>query len=206
MGKSGQEDSLIFAFNRRFEKKAWDMNKEFRSIAMNGQDRFVLADVMFADEARWVLVEFKSWGESGRTAEKLKDKSKLLCAELAANPQMRELHDKCHYSGFGVATNLNFNVYRKQFCPPPEKATQPDGEFIDAFYGREIGIPPDQAEIYIQWLMKVGAKSQAKRRLKLLIDTGNEQIAMTDLQSPVAVSKWLFDVHQINGTKPPSMS
>jgi hypothetical protein len=210
MGKSGQEDSLITAFNKRFNRMAWQRNKEVLAIATDGNDRHMLADFIFGDEALWTLVEFKSWSTSGRTAEERKPKSLALCRAIAAESAIRRLHDQVHFAGFGAGPGLYFSVYREHFCAADPSRSVTDQGFLEAFYGRTIGLAPQEADFYIRWLLDLDDGSgggQSGRALRLLIDTGTDQTLMRDFSSTLEASEWVESIKPYSpGPAPPTSS
>lgn len=207
MARTGQEDSLITAFNKRFNRMAWERDKEVLAIATDGHDRHMLADFLFCDDALWTLVEFKSWSSSGRTAEERKPKSMTLCKALAKPLPIRRLHDQVHFAGFGEAGGLHFNIYREHFCLSSSKSSMTDKGFLGAFYDRTIGLAPEEADFYIRWLLDLddGSGGGSGRDLRLLIDTGNDQTFMEVFSSARAASDWIESIRpEPSGPTPPS--
>jgi hypothetical protein len=151
------------------------------------------------DDACWVLVEFKSWANLGQYAEQRKPKSRKLCSELKKNNDARALHDRGHFAGYGVGIGMKFNIYRNHFCggfDGDDNREQSDRAFLDAFYDRAVGLTPELADIYIRWLMDLDSDKTTTeiRRLKLLVDTGQDQVMIRSFASAAEASNWISDL------------
>lgn len=207
MNEFGQEDSLITAFNRRFDRMAVERQVDARALATDGSDRKILADFVFGDHALWTLVEFKSWAISGQAAEARKPKSRALCTELGNAPAYQLQHDSIHYAGYGVDAGLQFSVYRQHFCPGGQGSSVDDGEFLEQFYDRKIGLPPKEADVYIRWVLDLddddGGGGSDSRNLRLLVDTGIRKTLMRSFSSMRELSEWLEDLRQFRSKPTP---
>lgn len=97
--------------------KASEHRCRFHSFSVDGQDRDAGADYLLTDSDRFSLVEFK-FSSGSLVSEKYKPKRLTLCRKLAQRPDMRSLHDLCHFISWteGSSMSVKTNIYRHEIC------------------------------------------------------------------------------------------
>jgi hypothetical protein len=188
------EQAVIDVFNSFMHTEARNRSRNFRHIALDGQDRHVLADYILTNESTFTLVEFK-YTLSQLPNEEKKSKVSLLCEELTRDGAMRARHDLCHFIAWMQlpARRANLNVYRHEICnceilgrdcgleaeSPTATSRLSAVEFARSFFeepaARTLSI--DEFEVYVEWLCSLGSSSATQ--LELLI--GDEDSGSCDL-------------------------
>lgn len=178
------EQAVIDVFNAFMHTEARNRCRNFRRIALDGQDRHVLADYILTNESTFTLVEFK-YTLSQLPSEEKKAKVSLLCEELVRDGAMRARHDLCHFIAWMQlpARRANLNVYRHEICnceilgrgcgleteSPSATSRLSAVEFAHSFFeepaARTLSI--DEFEVYVEWLCSLGGSSASQ--LELLV-------------------------------------
>ncbi|CAJ7234592.1 Uncharacterised protein [Burkholderia pseudomallei] len=178
------EQAVIDVFNAFMRTEARNRSRNFRHIALDGQDRHVLADYILTNESTFTLVEFK-YTLSQLPDEEKKRKVSLLCKELVRDGAMRARHDLCHFIAWMQlpARRANLNVYRHEICnceilgrdcgleteSPSATSRLSAVEFARSFFeepaARTLSI--DEFEVYVEWLCSLGGSSASQ--LELLV-------------------------------------
>lgn len=188
------EQAVIDVFNSFMHTEARNRSRNFRHIALDGQDRHVLADYILTNESTFTLVEFK-YTLSQLPNEEKKSKVSLLCEELTRDGAMRARHDLCHFIAWMQlpTRRANINVYRHEICnceilgrdcgleaeSPTATSRLSAVEFARSFFeepaARTLSI--DEFEVYVEWLCSLGGRSATQ--LELLI--GDEDSGSCEL-------------------------
>lgn len=185
------EQSVIDVFNKFMHTEARNRSRNFRHIALDGQDRHVLADYILTNESTFTLVEFK-YTLSQLPSEEKKAKVALLCEELVRDGAMRARHDLCHFIAWMhlPARRANLNVYRHEICncailggdcgleteSPSATSRISAVEFARSFFEEPVArtLSIDEFEVYVEWLCNLGSGSASQ--LELVVgdeDSGN---------------------------------
>lgn len=188
------EQAVIDVFNAFMHTEARNRSRNFRHIALDGQDRHVLADYILTNESTFTLVEFK-YTLSQLPNEEKKSKVSLLCEELTRDEAMRARHDLCHFIAWMQlpVRRANLNIYRQEICncqilgrdcgllaeSPTATSRLSAIEFARSFFeeptARTLSI--DEFEVYVEWLCSLGGNSASQ--LELLV--GDEDSGSCDL-------------------------
>lgn len=117
MGKNESGITKVFVDELRGQAELDGIH--FVDFPLGPQDRHFLSDSLFANNFdQFTLVEMKfSEAELKSEAEK-RLRVEALCKELARNPRMRKLHDKCHMIAWkdSETDELRTSPYRHQIC------------------------------------------------------------------------------------------
>lgn len=166
---SRHEQAVIDRFNLFMKAQAGTRRQRYGYIALDGQDRHVLADYILTNESTFTLVEFK-YTQSERRDEGRKHRSLTLCSHLERDNEMRALHDLCHFVAWMQVPDYrpHLNIYRHEICncevfglecglksKAPSSTTRVDArEFARSFFdepsARTLSI--DEFDIYVEWL------------------------------------------------------
>ncbi|RAS31916.1 hypothetical protein [Paraburkholderia bryophila] len=208
------EQAVIDGFNTFMRIEAGKRQGNFRHIALDGQDRHVLADYILTNESTFTLVEFK-YTLSQLASEEKKDKAAILCEQLAFTRSMRARHDLCHFIAWMHLPERrpSVNIYRKEICNrqilgrncelepefPAAKSRVSAVEFARSFFEEPTArtLPIDEFELYVKWLCSLGGRNASG--LELLV--GDENSGNCDLMEFESV-RLLYDWFQ--SRRPPA--
>lgn len=172
--RKNHEASFIQNFGDHLRDTANRRGRHFERFDLDGQDRNLLADIIFTDYDYFALVEGKNSFNELKSERKKRERVERLCEGLARSQRMQELHDACHFITWrdSESQRLELDVYRKQICStailgtacplpssPPEDF-EPFGmrTFTDGFF--QVPPPPKYAidrsdfQEYVRWLVE----------------------------------------------------
>ncbi|WP_321840777.1 hypothetical protein [Paraburkholderia bannensis] len=193
----------------------------FRHIALDGQDRHVLADYILTNESTFMLVEFK-YTLSQLPSERKKDRAAILCEQLVLNNRMRKRHDLCHFIAWMSLTDRcpSVNIYRKEICNrqilgckwkleddfPTEKARESAVVFARSFFEEPATktLPINEFEIYVEWLCSLGERNASGLEL-LVIDESSGNCDFMEFESVRKLYDW-FQSQRPPAPPPPAPS
>ncbi|MHB1282016.1 MAG: hypothetical protein ACYCYL_12430 [Acidithiobacillus sp.] len=202
------EQAVIDSFNRFFEKQATEKGCKIRSFSLDGQDALAGADYILTDQSRFALVEFK-YTQAEILAESKKGKRLNLCTELELHPDMKFLHDQCHFIAWAEATQMKAqcNIYRLEVCNKQifgaesglhNKSPSSDNRIYAKQFTTEFfsGLPPrslslSEFESYVEWLLQVASGSSKSSFELLTYDETSDECAMIKLSSIRAAYNWM---------------
>lgn len=162
----GIEDTVKTDFAIFLQEQAPKWNATLRIFPLNAQDRDAAGDVIFSDETRLSLIEFKSY-EKSLAEEKRKPKRARLCALLIDEHRMQWYHDRCHFACWWMDNSICLNVYRNEVCNQsifrdldflPDKADPSSrfsiDDYAESFFTAKAGsLPLEEFEAYLAWVM-----------------------------------------------------
>ena len=202
------EQAVIDSFNKFFERQAALNGRTVRSFSLGGQDALAGADYILTDQSRFALVEFK-YTQAEIIAESKKDRRLQLCEKLELHPNMKVLHDQCHFIAWAEAPEMKAkcNIYRLEVCNQKTFGSTCGLSSLSPSTGNRIfakqfttqffsGIPPrslslSEFESYVAWLLQVVSGS-TKRSFELLTyDENSDECAMIKLSSITAAYHWM---------------
>lgn len=216
------EQAVIDVFNTFMRTEARNRSRNFRHIALDGQDRHVLADYILTNESTFTLVEFK-YTLSQLSSEEKKARVSLLCKELVRDEAMRARHDLCHFIAWMQLPlrRANVNIYRQEICNcqvlgldcglqaelPVAAARISAVEFARSFFEepatRTLSI--DDFEVYVEWLCSLGGSSASQ--LELLIgDEDSGDCDFIEFGSLRLLYDWFQSRHRTMRPSPPTPS
>jgi len=202
------EQSVIDSFNKFFEKQATEKGRKIRSFSLDGQDALAGADYILTDQSRFALVEFK-YTQTEIFDESKKCKRLNLCTKLEHQPDMKILHDQCHFIAWAEAPQMKAqcNIYRLEVCnkqifgaesglknkAPSIKnriyAKQFTTEFFSGLTPRSLSL--SKFESYVEWLLQVASGSSKSSFELLTYDETSDECAMIKLSSISAAYEWM---------------
>lgn len=162
----GIEDSVKTDFGLFLQEEALRRGATLRAFPLNAQDRDAAGDVIFSDETRLSLIEFKSY-ENNLKDENRKPKRAKLCELLFSEDKMRSYHDRCHFACWRLKDSLCLNVYRHEICNrcifadlsmlPAQNHQQSRfwiDDYAESFYtANAVSLSLDEFEEYLAWVM-----------------------------------------------------
>ncbi|HDR9248825.1 TPA: hypothetical protein QDB50_000508 [Burkholderia vietnamiensis] len=196
------EAGVISVFKQTLREFAEMSNRHFDDYAAGGQDTYILGDDFWVTYDHFAIVESK-WSKkqiSREVADKF-DRVKALCEALGNEPDMADLHAKCHRIAWRDrdTKRLMSRVYRDEVCVEEFPGTCTDNVkrtspmTIDDFGKEFFGDPPlhclpiNDFIKYIKWLTKtVTGKEREILVLARSRDkdgfTISEQVKLSDLR------------------------
>lgn len=216
------EQAVIDVFNTFMQTEARNRSQNFRHIALDGQDRHVLADYILTNESTFTLIEFK-YTLSQLASEERKAKVPLLCKALVRDQAMRARHDLCHFIAWMQlpVRRANLNIYRQEICncqilghdcglraESPDAASRVSAvEFARSFFEepttRTLSI--DDFEVYVEWLWSLGGSTASQ--LELLVGDGDSgDCDLIGFGSLRLLYDWFESRHRAMRPSPPTPS
>lgn len=172
--RKNHEASFLQHFGDHLRDTANHRGKHFERFDLDGQDRNLLADMIFTDYDYFALVEGKNSINEIKSERKKLERVERLCKGLARSERMLELHHACHFITWrdSESQRLELDVYRNQICSTailgtacalpasPLKDLRPFGmkTFTNGFF--QVPPPPkyavDRSEFqeYVRWLVE----------------------------------------------------
>jgi hypothetical protein len=146
----------------------------FQRFDLDGQDRKMLADMVFTNYDYFVLVEGKNSQQDIGSEKRKIERVKRLCQGLAVNSNMLALHDACHFIAWrnSYSQKIELDIYRNQACTtavlgtecelPAPNSNSGNPFKLNIFSAGFFQVPPppkyaikrDDFETYIEWLVK----------------------------------------------------
>ncbi|WP_421445270.1 hypothetical protein [Agrobacterium tumefaciens] len=199
----GIEETVRMKFQEALEKRATLRGTKVHSFPLNAQDRDAAGDVIFSDEARLSLIEFKS-REQNLHDEGRKPKRRKLCSLLIEQHEMRHLHDQCHFAAWLTGKHVHLNVYRHEICNrtvfADELMLPSEGELSSRLIFSEyaesflagVGVSLSLAEFehYLAWVMTKTSGSQSSTVSVQAIDPTEDELVILDFGSLREVHNW----------------
>lgn len=201
------EQSFADAFNAFMRRKAAKRGCRFHSFSLDGQDRDAGADYVLTDSARFAIVEFK-YSASDLVTEKYKPRRLTLCRELLKRPDMRRLHDRCHFvSWTGYSGGVETNIYRREICTkavfgdscglsartPTEITRVTASVFADDFFNvaGKRSLSREEFDTYVAWVLGETSAS-TKTTLELMAySPTSEDLTLVRLNSIAEAEIWV---------------
>lgn len=171
---ANHEKSYLQHFGDHLREEALQRCANFERFDLDGQDRKMLADMVFTNYDYFVLVEGKN-SQKDIVSEKRKiERVKRLCHGLAANRNMLALHDACHFIAWRNSNSqkIELDIYRNQACTTAVLGTECKLPAVSSNSGNPFKLnifsagffhmppPPKYAikrsdfEKYVKWLLK----------------------------------------------------
>ncbi|HWK72482.1 MAG TPA: hypothetical protein VNS29_16740 [Burkholderiaceae bacterium] len=167
------EKSYLQHFGDHLRDEASQRGVFFERFDLDGQDRKVLADLVFTNYDYFVLVEGKNSQKELRSERLKAERVKLLCSGLASNQRMLALHDACHFIAWRdlQSAKIELDIYRNQVCTTAMLGTACQLPALDSSRGEPFKLktfsagffhmppPPKYAversdfEDYVRWLV-----------------------------------------------------
>lgn len=166
---ANHEQSFADEFNKFMREKALARGMRIHAFSLDGQDRDAGADYVLTDANRFAMVEFK-YTASSLISESHKPRRLKLCQELARAPEMRRLHDLCHFIAWTQTPQLTvrLNVYRHEICTARVfgsefrpisaadaesrvNATRFADDFLDGSEDKLLSL--EEFNVYVQWVL-----------------------------------------------------
>jgi len=181
---------------------------QFSPFPLGGQDRSFLSDSLLGRLDHFCLVEMK-FGQAQLKSEATKRaRVEALCRALENCPDMRSLHDRCHFIAWkDSASRVVTSPYRDRICnqevlgtacrltseSPNRASTVKLNSFADGFLGLPptMCLPKVEFKQYLEWLHGI-VTGEPVVRIELLgrsIDEEGEVVAM-QLTSIDEVHEW----------------
>ena len=204
------EQGVADKFNRYLRDMGERKGITVHDFSLGGQDRHAGADYLLSDSSRFALVEFK-FVEANIRDEIRKSRRLKLCQKLQVQPDMRQLHDLCHFvAWYDKPTLCVFtNVYRREVCnqrmfgsnsnlhdissDPSLRATAQNfaQEFLDTqSHNRSLNL--QEFEIYLAWLLQTTSGASASSVELLTSDPLKEgELALVWFPSVEEAYRWM---------------
>lgn len=203
------EQALADEFHDFMKDFAKESNRAFHRFSFDGQDREYGADYLLSSESRFAIVEFK-WSANDLVSEKKKARRLKLCKSLPGHPEMRKLHDQCHFiSWMEESGHVQTNIYRCEICnkavfgPDCELVTktalvdsrETARTFMVNFFdenGRK-SLLLAEFQTYVDWLL-VNTSDVVESSIELVTrDPKSADLILVRLNSFAAVQQWVID-------------
>ncbi|MBN3228170.1 hypothetical protein [Pectobacterium brasiliense] len=115
---ANHEKSYLQHFGDHLREEATQRGVTFERFDLDGQDRKMLADMVFTDYDYFVLVEGKNSQKDIASERNKIERVNRLCHGLAANRDMLALHDACHFIAWRNSNSkkIELDIYRNQAC------------------------------------------------------------------------------------------
>lgn len=202
------EQSLADRFNNYLTRKASLKGVAVEAFSLDGQDSLVGADYVLADSHRFALVEFK-YTQHDLVSEAHKPRRLTLCYGLQIYPDMRELHDQCHFVVWSdhPTRECKVNIYRLEVCnrrvfgeecglPEAEgniatriDADQFSNDFLDPFGIRSLSL--DDFETYLTWVLESTSSATTSTFELIAFDPDAQNLVLTPLTSLQEAQDWI---------------
>ena len=215
------ELAITQIFHDHIAKAARNHGIPFLPFPLGSQDRKTLADNLLARLDYFCLVEMKD-SERQLGSEKRKLERVLrLCRALAANEEMRNLHDQCHMIAFRESTTERPKAgpYRDQICNTDTlgqcglPAASPSNanviglkKFAENFLGRPPSccVSKEDFTKYVAWLIRTVTGTQGDTFYVLASDIDAEgEIVSIKLDSVDCLNDWLLGNNAPDPTNAP---
>lgn len=189
-------------------RKALEHGCRFHSFSVDGQDRDAGADYLLTDSDRFTLVEFK-YSSDDLISEKHKTRRLSLCCGLAANCDMRSLHDRCHFISWaeGPSLSVKTNIYRHEICnrgvfgdgcglseaSSCSVTRVPAGVFATEFFttASPRSLSLEEFERYLEWVLTETSAS-TKSTLELIAhNPDSNELTLVRLSSIAQAQTWV---------------
>lgn len=208
---ASHEQSFADEFNKFMRERALARGRQVYAFSLDGQDRDVGADYVLTDANRFAMVEFK-YTASNLISESHKPRRLKLCQELTRAPEMRILHDRCHFIAWTQPPQfaVRLNVYRQEICTArvfgsefdAASATNVDSQinatrFADDFLGgsEDNHLSLTDFDTYVQWVL-THTSGATKSNLELVTsDVVSGDLLLIRLNSLADAKVWL-DQHR----------
>lgn len=202
----GIEDSVRSLFEGQLREESVIRGGKLRVFPVNAQDTYAAGDVIFSDEARLTLIEFKSDEHSLRD-ENRKPRRKVLCELLLKNSEMKDIHDLCHLAAWNDDDTIMLNIYRHEICHRgffPDCGALPEGggsfsrctidDYAEAFFtSNSVSVPLDSFERYLAWVMTETSGSERSTVSVQARDITTRKFRMLTFNSIRAAHDWFAE-------------
>ncbi len=170
---ANHEKSYLQHFGDHLREEASHRGVTFERFDLDGQDRNVLADIIFTNYDYFVLVEGKNSQKDIKSEKRKIERVRRLCNGLASNRDMLALHDACHFIAWrnSDSQKLELDIYRNQACTtamlgtkcnlPVPNSNSGNPFKLNIFSAGFFQIPPppkyaierSKFEEYVKWLL-----------------------------------------------------
>lgn len=200
------EPEVANVFDRYMERQCIKAGVPYRSFRLGGQDRDAGADFLITDATGFALVEFKH-SQAQLRDEGKKERRQRLCELLCSNPQMRAIHNQCHFIAWrdSATGKVHCAPYRSEICNHrifpnspllKTEAADTDARVTAVEYCEQFLNPSperyaqkEEFERYLAWLMK---EASASDRSTLSLMTYDDEGCQTiEFDSIDAAYTWL---------------